>query len=118
MKPSRAVSLLALGALGLAVGAWLRDPDRTPAEEFALVERRIAAGLYDQQQSLASLDRALLRAHDVGDLELADRVLLARGRLLLELTAYDRARADLVQVLERRGSDPALEEVLIELEAR
>lgn len=119
MKGSRAVVwLLVLGAAGLGARAFLRDARLSPAEEFALLESRIESGIYDHEQSLSALDRALGKAREELDAELANRIQLARGRLLTQIGAYDRARADLLAVLEARGGDRSIEELLIDLEGR
>ncbi len=106
-------------ALLLGVGAMVSRQARTsPAEFLAAVEKRIADGRYDREQTLLNLDQVLARATEAGDGDLQVRVLLRRGRLLMELGATDRARADLLAVAERLPDDPAVENDLVELETR
>lgn len=106
-------------ALLVGVGAMVSRQSRVTPEQFLeAVEKRIADGRYDREQTLLNLDQVLARAREAGDANLESRVLLRRGRLLIELGAWDRARTDLLAVAERRPGDPDVESDLIELETR
>ncbi|MBL8859383.1 MAG: hypothetical protein JNL28_12805 [Planctomycetes bacterium] len=106
-------------ALVLGVGAMvLRQRTLSIAEQFAAVEKRAADGYQDREQLIASFSQVLDRAIDVGDVELGTRVQMKRGRLLMELGAYDRAREDLTAVAAARPGDVGVENDLAELEAR
>jgi len=106
-------------ALFVGVGAMVSRQSRvTPEEFFEAVEKRIADGRYDREQTLLNLDQVLARAREAGDATLESRVLLRRGRISMELGAWDRARTDLLAVAERRPGDPEVESDLIELETR
>jgi len=109
----------ATAALLVLVGVMVSRQSRVTPEEFlAAVEKRIADGRYDREQTLLNLDQVLERAREAGDSDLESRVLLRRGRLSMELGAWDRARTDLLAVAERRPGDPEVESDLIELETR
>ncbi|MCY2961435.1 MAG: hypothetical protein NTY35_14835 [Planctomycetota bacterium] len=106
-------------AVLLGVGAMVSRQSRVTPEEFlAAVEKRIADGRYDREQTLLNLDQVLERAREASDADLESRVLLRRGRILMELGAWDRARTDLLAVAERRPADPEVESDLIELETQ
>lgn len=110
---------VAAAALLVGVGAMVSRQSRvTPAEFFEAVEKRIADGRYDREQTLLNLDQVLARAREAGDADLETRVLVRRGRLLMELGAWDRARTDLLAVAERRPGDADVESELVELETR
>jgi tetratricopeptide (TPR) repeat protein len=110
---------LAALALLVGVGAMVsRQSQVTPEEFLQEVEKRIADGRYDREQTLLNLDQVLARAREAGDADLEARVLRRRGRLSMELGAWDRARTDLLAVAEYRPGDPEVESNLIELETR
>src|SRR6185295_8942424 len=103
------VAMACLTAVGVMVS---RQTQATPTDFFRTVQQRIAEGRYDKEQSLANLDIALegaLGAHDAG---LEGEIRLARGRLLMSLGAYERARTDLDRVLELRAGDRSIERLL------
>ncbi len=106
--------VLTLGVLAMIT----RQAKMTPKEHFVLVEERARKGFSDREQTIANLDQVLDRAIDVGDVELATQVQLSRGRALMELGAFDRARDDLSAVAAARPGDVAVENDLAELEAR
>ncbi|MBL8860667.1 MAG: hypothetical protein JNK02_01530 [Planctomycetes bacterium] len=110
---------LAAVALLVVVGTMVSRQSRVTPEEFLqAVERRIEDGRYDREQTLLNLDQVLERARAAADPELETRVLARRGRLLMELGAWDRARRDLLAVAERRPDDREVENALVELETR
>ncbi len=119
MRPSTWILFIAALALVLGVGAMVSRQSRvTPEEFFQAVEKRIAEGRYDRDQTLLNLDQVLSRAREANDKDLESRVLLRRGRLLIDIRAWDRARTDLLAVAEQRPGDPAVEADLVELETR
>lgn len=107
------------GVVVLAVAAMaLRQSKSSAAEFFAIVESRIAEGRYDPEQTLLNLDHALTRARDAGDGALVARVQLARGRMLRDVGAFDRAREDLEAVAIARPDDRDVEQALVDLDVR
>jgi len=111
--------LIAALALLAIVGAMVsRQSQVTPEEFLAAVEKRIEDGRYDREQTLQNLDQVLARAREAGDPDLETRVLLRRGRLLMDLGAFDRARTDLFAVAEKRPEDRDVESDLIDLDTR
>lgn len=115
---SRILFVLAI-ALSLGIVTMVARRDKmTPREWLAEVEERALEGSSDREQTIASLDKLLDRAIDVGDVELATSVQLRRGRTLMELGAFDRAREDMTAVAAARPGDVAVENDLADLEAR
>lgn len=110
-------ALSSVVVLGVAAMA-LRQSTSSAAEFFEIVETRIAEGRYDPEQTLLNLDHALARARDAGDTDLATRVQLARGRMLRDVGAFDRAREDLEAVALARPDDRDVEEALVDLDVR
>ncbi len=111
--------LFAALALLAIVGAMVSRQSRVTPEEFlAIVEGRIEDGRYDREQTLQNLDQVLARAREASDVSLETHVLLRRGRLLMELGAFDRARTDLLAVAEKRPQDREVEADLIDLDTR
>lgn len=108
-----AVAVL-IGVLGMVT----RQAATTPADFFAAVKKRMSEGVYDREQSIQNLDSVLERAIDAGDTKLAGQVQLLRGRTLMELGAFDRARADLSAVAAMYPADVTVENDLVDLEAR
>ncbi|MFN0243016.1 MAG: hypothetical protein ACKVWV_09015 [Planctomycetota bacterium] len=102
-----------------AVGVMVsRQTQSTPTDFFRTVQQKIAEGRYDKEQTLANLDIALegaLGGHDKG---LEGEIRVTRGRLLLGLGAFERARTDLERVLELRAGDRGIERLLVEIDVR
>ena len=106
-------------ALLLGVGAMVvRQVKQTPSEHFQAIEKRASEGYQDREQLIGRLDQVLDRAVDIGDVELGTRVQLKRGRVLMDLGAFERAREDLTAVAAARPGDASVESDLAELEAR
>lgn len=112
--------LFVLSLSVLVAASWMvtRQSKRTPSDFFADIEKRVEAGAYDREQAVLNLDQVLEEANDAGDTELATRVQLRRGRLLMEIGSFERARADLAAVAVMHPSDVAVQNDLVELEAR
>ena len=93
-----------------------RQSSTSAAEHYALVKARASQGVLDREQALMNLDQCLRQAEDEGDAELAADIRRERGQLLVELGAFDRARADLTLVANLRPSDADVARALVELE--
>src|SRR4051812_7139630 len=112
------LSLCSLGLL-LAVGLMVfRQARQTPREEFRRVQQRMAHGGFDREQTIANLNEALVNAEDARDVDLSNEIRLARGKLLMQVGAFERARNDLTVVWEARGGDQTVERLLVDLEQR
>jgi hypothetical protein len=120
MKWSTTVSFaLAAGGVLALVALLTHESTQTAARFLESVEQRYAAGKLDRQQLLRELELAQAQAEHEGDGELAKRVQLRRGRLLLELGSWSSARGELEAVAA--GGGPAQREIQllrIELECR
>lgn len=116
--PTWTILIAALALLAIVAAMVSRQSRVTPEEFLAAVEKRIEDGRYDREQTLQNLDQVLARAREAGDADLETRVLLRRGRLLMDLGAYDRARTDLLAVAEKRPEDREVESDLIDLDTR
>jgi len=116
--PTWTLLIAALALLTIVAAMVSRQSSVTPEEFLAAVEKRIEDGRYDREQTLQNLDQVLARAREAGDPDLETRVLLRRGRLLMELGAYDRARTDLLAVAEKRSEDREIDSYLIDLDTR
>ena len=110
-----AASLLLLLAVGVMVS---RQASRTPEAEFAAIEKRIAQGNIDIERTIANLDQVLARAQNARSTELQNKVRVARGKLLMRVGAFERARNDLKIVLDAGYDERAVERLLVELEQR
>jgi tetratricopeptide (TPR) repeat protein len=112
--------LLALALVLVTSGIAMvrRQAKATPEDFFASVAERIESGRYDREQVVQNLDQVLERAQAGGDADLTARVLLLRGRTLRDLGAFEAAKADLLAVAAMRPTDPAVEDDLVDLEAR
>jgi len=95
-----------------------RQSSTSAAEHYALVKKRLSQGVLDQDQALMNLDQCLRQAEDEGDEELAADVRRDRGQLLVDLGAFERGRADLAMVAERRPTDADVARALVELELK
>lgn len=95
-----------------------RQSSTSAAEHYALVRTRVSQGMLDRDQALTNLDQCLRQAEDEGDEELSADIRRDRGQLLVELGAFDRARADLTMVAARRPDDAGVARALVELELR
>jgi hypothetical protein len=95
-----------------------RQSSTSAAEHYALVKKRLSQGVLDQDQALMNLDQCLRQAEDEGDEELAADVRRDRGQLLVDLGAFERGRADLAMVAERRPTDAGVARALVELELK
>ncbi len=119
MKWTTTLLFVLATAIVVAVGAMVsRQTGRTPADFFHTIESKIASGRYDKEQTLANLDIALDNATAAGDTALGSKIRETRGGILLEVGAFDRARADLSAVLETRPKDRAIERQLVEIDVR
>lgn len=110
--------VLSLSLLITAGVMVTRQSKTTPEDFFAGIEKRVAEGRYDREQAIMNLDQVLAEAVDAGDSDLAVRVQLRRGRVLMDVGSFERARADLAAVAALRPGDPSVENDLVELEAR
>jgi tetratricopeptide (TPR) repeat protein len=110
-----AASLGLLLAVGLMVA---RQSRQTPREEFKAIERRVSQGNYDRERTISQFNQVLIRAEDARDSELAGDIRLARGRLLMQVGSFERARNDLTIVWEERRGDRTVERLLVDLERR
>jgi tetratricopeptide (TPR) repeat protein len=107
-----------LGLL-LAVGVMVsRQANRSAGEQFSAIQKRIAQGNYDRERTIANLDQVLARAQSERLTELQSDIRLARGKLLMQVGAFDRARNDLMIVLDGGQGGRGVERLLVELEER
>lgn len=109
---------LALGLCAALFAMVGRRSARSPAEFFASLSTQIEAGVLDDDAALSNLDLALRQAQQADDATLGDDVRLARGRILARIGSWERAKEDFELVREHRGSSPALEKLLTDVEAR
>lgn len=119
MKWTTWILFAAAMAVLLALAAMVtRQRGRTTVELFANIELRLADKSYDQEQVLSDLDLALAEARAAHDAGLAARILLTRGKLLMQIGAFERARADLQTVYAERNGELAIGDLLVELATR
>lgn len=105
---------LTLGVLAMVA----RQSRMTPKEYFERVQARSASGASNREQTIAELDSVIDRAIEMGEVEVTSNAQLLRGRTLMDLGAYDRAREDLSAVAALRPGDVTVENDLTELETR
>ena len=113
--------ILYAGALALVFGVIAmvtRQATSTPEEVFSAVQQRIARGVHDKEQILLNLDHCLQLATQSDKKDLEAEIRRERGAILVELGAFDRARADLTAVVQHAPQDRKAIRALIELELR
>jgi len=116
-SPTATVALVAGGILALA-GLAARDRGQTAEQFLASIEKRHAAGRIRVDQYLRELGLAQAQAEHEGQQELAQRVQLQRGHVLLDLGSFADARGVLAAVAAEGGARRDLELLRIELERR
>ncbi|HEV8111386.1 MAG TPA: tetratricopeptide repeat protein [Planctomycetota bacterium] len=117
--------ILLIGAIVLAAAVAAmatRERARSPEEDLRDIGDRMRKGRIDRVEALSELDHLVDRTGDSGDSGVTARVRLARGRVLLDIDALDRAREDF-QVVLGLGVLPAkeardIEDDLIDLDLR
>jgi len=113
--------ILYAGALVLVfavIAMVTRQATSTPEEVFSAVQQRIARGVHDKEQILLNLDHCLQLASQSDKKDLEAEIRRERGAILVELGAYDRARADLTAVVQHAPKDQKAIRALLELELR
>jgi tetratricopeptide (TPR) repeat protein len=90
------VLLVGSAMLAAAVAAMAtHEGVRSPEEELHGVQERLQRGRIDREEALDDLDRLVGRTLESGDPTFVARLRLSRGRLLMDIAAWDRARDDL-----------------------
>jgi tetratricopeptide (TPR) repeat protein len=117
------ILLLGAAALAAAVAAMAtRESVRSSEEELRRVKEHLKRGRLDREEALSDLDRLIDRTLDSGDSAFVTQVRLARGRILMDIAAWDRAREDLQVALGLAVLSPAerreVEDDLIGLDMR
>jgi two-component system NtrC family response regulator len=88
--------LVGSAALAAAVAAMAtREIARSPEEELRGIEERLERGRIDREEALYDLDRLVDHTLESGDPRFVAKLRLSRGRLLMDIAAWDRAREDL-----------------------
>lgn len=83
-------------ALAGAVAAMAtREHARTPEEDLRGIHERLGRGKIDRDDALSDLDRLVERTLETGDPLFVSKLRISRGRLLMDIAAWDRARDDL-----------------------
>lgn len=90
------VLLVGSATLAAAVAAMAtREGGRSPEEDLHGIRERLARGRIDREAALSDLDRLVDRTLETGDPPFVAKLRLSRGRLLMDIAAWDRARDDL-----------------------
>src|SRR5260221_5303739 len=117
--------ILLLGSALLAtvvVATATRQRARSPEEDLRAIGNSMRRGRIDREEALSELDHLVDRTLESGDSEIAGRVRLARGRILMDIDALDRAREDFQLVLKLNILPPKeareVEDDLIDLDLR
>ncbi len=119
MKRSKTVSTALVAAGILALAALVTHERNQSAQTFLqAIQKRFAAGEIGRDQLLRELALAQAQAEQEGKRELATRVQLERGRVLLDLGSFASARTELAAVSAEGGARAELELLRIELERR
>jgi len=109
---------LAAGVVLALAGLAARDRGQTAEQFLASIEKRHTAGRMRLDQYLRELALAQEQAEHEGQPELAQRVQLQRGHVLLDLGSFADARGVLAAVAAEGGAHRDLELLRIELERR
>jgi len=117
------ILLLGSAALAAAVAAMAtRERARSPEEDLRRIGDLMRKGRIDREEALSDLDRLAGRTADVGDSGLSSRIRLARGRVLMDIDALDRAQEDFEAVLDLGVLAPKetreVEDLLVDLDIR
>ncbi|HZO10425.1 MAG TPA: hypothetical protein VFC77_13650, partial [Myxococcota bacterium] len=90
------VLLVGSATLAAAVAAMAtREGARSPEEELRGIQERLSRGRIDREDALSDLDRLVDRTLETGDPAFVAKLRLSRGRLLMDIAAWERAREDL-----------------------
>src|SRR6266850_5579420 len=103
------ILLIGSAVLAAVVAAMAtRQRARSPEEDLRAISERMKGGRGDREEALSELDHLVDRTLASGDSGIVSRVRLARGRILMDIDALDRARDDF-QVVLGLGILPAAE---------
>ncbi|MFN0008293.1 MAG: hypothetical protein ACKVXR_10320 [Planctomycetota bacterium] len=90
------IFLVGAVALAGAVAAMAtREHARSPEEDLRDIHERLGRGKLDRDDALSGLDRLVERTLETGDPAFVAKLRISRGRLLMDIAAWDRAREDL-----------------------
>jgi len=80
---------------GAVAAMATREHARSPEEDLRGIYERLGRGKIDRDDALSDLDRLVERTLETGDPAFVAKLRMSRGRLLMDIAAWERAREDL-----------------------